>query len=203
MISCSLLITMYIGLQLLTIPEEKIPGWLNIFKEYPVLNQGTYEGVKENFKKYSQEPHCIFLIAKTDDHQVAAIATGIPLTAAYPGDAELFKKNNIDPSRYFHINDLTVLPQYRNQGFGLKLYKKLKKKARLWGYKGMCLCTIEREENHPLKPLHYKDPETFWKHLGFSKTSLIVKEAWPTIMDAQGTVAMYESKLFLWTQELE
>lgn len=69
----SLMITVYIGLQITSIPQELLPGWLDIYKEYPILNEGTIEGVKDSFKKVSEEPHSIFLIAKTDDHSVAAI----------------------------------------------------------------------------------------------------------------------------------
>ncbi len=197
----SLIITMYIGLQILNIPESILPGWLNIFKEYPILNQGTFEGVKDNFKKFSQEPHCTFLIAQTNDHTVIAIATGIPLLA-YSYEAELFEKNNLDPSDFFHINDVIVLSQYQNKGIGSKLYKKLEKKARFWGYKKICLCTVERKEDHPLKPTNFKDPAIFWQRLGFSKTSLTIKESWPTIMDEQGTVEMHENTLTFWTKEL-
>lgn len=196
----SLIITAYIGLQIINIPEEALPGWLNIFKEYPILNQGSVEGVKDSFKQISEESHSVFLIAKTDDHPVVGIATGIPL--AYVGEAEFFEKNDLNLSDYFHINDVIVLPQYRNQGIGLKLYKKLEKKARSWGYKGLSLCTIEHAENHPLKPLDYKNSDSFWQRLGFSKTSLETKEAWPTIMNEQGKIEMCENTLIWWFKEL-
>lgn len=104
---------------------------------------------------------------------------------------------------YFHINDLIILPQYRSKGIGSALYKKLEKKARLWGYKAICVCTMEVKDNHPLKPLGYRNPDSFWERLGFSKTSLITKESWPTIMDEQGNVEMYENTLEWWIKELK
>jgi len=197
----SLIITAYLGLQIINIPEEALPGWLNIFKEYPILNQGTVEGVKDSFKKISEEPHSVFLIAKEDDHPVIGIATGIPL--AYLSEVELFEKNDLKLSDYFHINDVIVLPQYRKKGIGLKLYKKLEKNAGSWGYKALSLCTIEHEENHPLKPLDYKNPDLFWQRLGFVKTSLKTKESWPTIMDKQGKIGQYEHTLIWWIKELK
>lgn len=114
----------------------------------------------------------------------------------------MFEENNLKPSDYFHIGEVIVLPKYRNKGIGLKLYKKMEKKARRWGYKGISLCTVEREEDHPLKPLNYKGPDSFWEKLGFSKISLISKETWPTIMDEQGKVEEFENKLEWWVKEL-
>lgn len=200
----SLLFTIFIGAQLLGIPENVIPGWLNIFKEYPILNQGSSEGVKNSFAKYSQEPHCAIVIAKTDNDMVAGIATGLPLLSYYETFAsnQLFQKSDLEPSHYYLFNDLIILPQYRNQGVGSKLCKKLEKKAKLWGYKALCTTTIEHDENNPLKPAHYKHSSNFWQHVGFTKTSLKIKESWPTIVDAQGNFEMREHTLAFWIKEL-
>ncbi len=204
MLSSLMITAAYIGLQILSIPQTVLlPGWLNIYKEYPILNQGTIEGVNASFAKVSKEPHCVFLIAKTDEYPVAGIATGIPL-AAYDDNAEYFKEKGLDPSDYFHINDAIILPPYQNKGIGSKLYKKLEKKARLWGYKGISVCTVKREKDHPLRPLQYKSSKKFWKRLGFTKVSLITKEAWPTIIDDRGAVEeQYENTLVWWTKELK
>ena len=200
----SFFITLFLGAQLLDIPENILPAWLTLYKEYPILCKGTAEGVKNNFVKYSEEPRCVILVAETDDHTMAGIATGIPLTTYTFDNAtdELFHKSNLDPSDYYLINDLIIFPEYRIKGLATKLYKKLEKKAKSWGYKGVCLSTIEHRDNHPLKPSNYYDPALFWRHLGFSQTSIKVKESWPTIVDAQGKIEMYQHTLSFWIKKL-
>jgi len=198
----SFLITLFLGIQLLEIPENIMPAWLTLFKEYPILNHGTSESVRSNLQYFSKEPHCAVLIAETDDHIMAGLATGIPLVA-YPYETELFQKSNLDPSDFYHINDLIVSPRYRKQGIASKLYKKLEKQVTSWGYTKICLCTIEHEDNHPLKPINFYDSTIFWQHQEFSKTSLKIKESWPTIIDEQGMVEMYEHTLVFWIKELK
>lgn len=201
----NILFTLFLGLQLLEIPENIIPAWLTIFKEYPILNNGTPEGVKRSLKKFSSEPHCAIVIAETLDHNVSGIATGIPLVSYYNEREinELFKKARLDPFEFYHINDLVVLPEYRQQGIASKLCKELENQAQTWGYTKICLCTIEHNKNHPLKPSNYYDPALFWRYQGFSQTSMKIKESWPTIMDECGNTEMHEHSLIFWVKDLK
>jgi GNAT superfamily N-acetyltransferase len=196
------MITLFLGTQLLNFPDHYFPGWLALFKEYPILNQGTVEGVKDQFEKFSQESHFAVLISETDERILTGLLTGIPLAAYY--EPELFQKNNLDPAELFLINDLIVLPGYRKQGIASKLYNKLEKKAsKLWGYKKICVCTIDHKDDHPLKPSNYHDSASFWKQQGFSMTSIKIEESWPTIIDDQGNVEMCEHTLTFWYKDLE
>jgi hypothetical protein len=197
-------ITLFLGTQLLTISDHYLPEWVTLFKQYPILNQGTIEGVKYQFEKYSKEPHCAVLICETADHILTGLITGIPLSAYYFDQVEFFKKNNINPNQYYLINDLAVSLQNQNQGIGSKLYKRLiKKVVKPLGYKKICVCTIDHEEQHPLKPSHYTDSSLFWKCKGFAMTSIKIKESWPTLINNQGDSEMREHTLTLYIKNLE
>lgn len=198
-----ILITLFLGAQLLNFPDHFLPPWIALFKEYPILNHGTEEGVKNKFKEFSQEPHCAVIVAHENNQIITGLIAGIPLKA-YPNETELFQKNNLEPSHFYHINDLIIAPEYRKRGIATKLYKKLEKRVQQWGYKKMCLCIIEHKEDHPLKPLSYYDETHFWRHQGFVPTSIKIKESWPTLVDNEGTVdEMYEHTLVFFTKELQ
>ena len=57
------------------------------------------------------------------------------------------------------------------------------------GYRNLCFLTVDREDNHPLKPPHYKNVRRT-KKFGFTKTALKVEVAWPTITKNSGVMSV-------------
>lgn len=195
MASSGLLITLYLGMQILGISEDLPLAWINTFKEYPYLFKATFEESKQYFEYFaSHEQGAVF--KATVKNNFAGFLTGVPLITIddhCKGIIELFKNENLNPKNFYYLRDVIILPAYRNQGIMKILIAKFQEYAQSLGYKGICLVTSEREENHPLKPSNYRDIDEVWKHLGFTKTSIKMNYVWQTIIDEKGNSELREN----------
>jgi hypothetical protein len=113
------------------------------------------------------------------------MASGIPLARSsevIPGAIEIFKKDKINVIEYYYLGEFIVRHEYRNQGIFSRLFFEACEISKNLGYKNICLMTVDREDQHPLKPSAYRNTDELWKKLGFFKTNLKLIQEWPTIM---------------------
>ena len=194
----SLLITLFLGAQLTGLSDALLPPWLAAFAEYPLLVKGNIEGGENYLQIFSKEEQSAVAMATIDD-KLAGFLVGLPLDK-YPFSTELHDFNDVDQP-FYYLSDSVVLPAYRKQGIVEKLFHSLLEKVQSWNYKKMCIATVVREEDHPLKPEGYSH-DLIWQQLGFEKTSVQVKALWPTIVDQQGSVEERENTLEVLVREL-
>lgn len=173
------------------------------FKKFPYLYVGNIETETKYLTGYSQDDYSIFAIAFCNN-EIVGITTGIPLlsTAGVTTDMpEIFKKNGIDPSDYYYCGEFIVLPQYRGRGIAKKLFTAQVNYAKQCGYKNLFLMTVDREENHPLKPHDYISTDSLWEKFGFVKTNMKLQQAWPTIL-ADNNIVNADNVLSFWVKKL-
>jgi len=176
---------------------------LDYFKEYPYLYFGTSSSERKYLSTYMSHQKGAVAIAKYKD-DVVGFLTGVPLLAFN----EMAKKIQLmfhDPNTllddYFYFGDVIVSPQYRSHGLATRLFSKFDTAIQQWGFKNACLLTIVREENHPLKPKHYKVTNSLWNHLGFLKTPVKIKIQWPTIQ-VNGEIKDEVNVLDFWSKKI-
>lgn len=173
------------------------------FKEFPYLYSGNMNIEKDYLSCYAKDEHGLFLIA-FDGNKVIGVASGIPLaksTETVPGALEIFNKNNVNTKDFYYFGEFIVCPQYRNKGIFSKLFFEECELVKKLGYKNACLMTVDREKDHPSKPLDYRNTDEIWAKFGFEKTNYRLTQQWPTIMP-DGTVVNIQHSLSFWIKEL-
>ncbi len=129
--------------------------WLEIFREYPYLYDGHQEVELNYLKTYAEAPDiCVILVH--DAGAIVGAATGMPfihegeqMLAAIAGSQ--FSMENI-----YYVGELLFYPAYRNKGLGLQLLGQLEQQIRSLGrYRQLVCATVERPDDHPLKPEGY------------------------------------------------
>ncbi len=172
------------------------------FKNFPYLYAGTMDAERKYLSSYAKDKKSIFTLAYCD-HELAGIATGIPLLSnanILPGVQELFEQHGLKPQDYYYVGELIVLDKYRNQHIGSNLLLAQSRYVQSLNYKSLCLMTVEREDNHPLKPENYHSTDRLWQKLGYTKTTMQMRFKWPTIT-ADGSIMEMEHRLSFWIKQ--
>jgi hypothetical protein len=177
---------------------------IDAFKEYPYLYDGEFEYEKNYVHGYVTNKMGMIAIAKVDGN-LAGVSTGIPLISESEivSDAQkVFSQNNINIEDYYYYGEIIILPQFRGRGITTMLYSAQDNLVRQWGFKHVCILTVVRENDHPLKPNNYKSPDDIWKRLGFFKNNLTTNYHWPTIQ-ADKSVIDTKNTLEFWIKPLQ
>lgn len=177
---------------------------IDVFREYPYLYEGEEEYERKYIHGYTTDKRAMIAIAKVDN-VVAGISTGIPLISESDivADAKkVFSQANINIGDYYYYGEVIILPQFRGLGIAKMLFSAQDTLIEKWGFKQVCILTVVREHNHPLKPINYKSPDGMWEHLGFFRNKITTNYHWPTIQ-ADNTVRDVTNTLEFWTKHLK
>jgi len=201
----SFLINVILGMQIMNYMVIVPEIILNTFKEYPYLHSPTIEEKKDYIGWFARHKKSM-LVVSTKDEKIAGFITGIPMKALrdyIPSIEDLCTKNSIKIKDCYYCGDVIVLPDFQKQGVCSALFSAFENKVASMGYKCISLITSVREADHPLKPKNYRDPEAIWEHYGFRKTSLVITNMQPTVIDAAGTVKDIENSFIFWVKEIQ
>lgn len=201
----SLFINVVLGMQIMNYIDIVPEIILNTFKEYPYLHSPSLEEKKEYVSWFADHTEGMLIICQ-DKQKLAGFITGVPIQAVRDFVVDinsLFQKHGFNSDDYYYCGDVIVLPDYQKQGVCSTMFTLFEQQVESWGYKGITLITSIREENHPLKPKEYRDSESIWQHYGFEKTSIVIKNFQPTVIDAKGTVADRENSFAFWVKKFE
>ncbi len=175
---------------------------LTEFREFPYLYVGNLESEKKYLRSYSEIKGSALALAFSDE-EVVAIATGTPLLSdveAVPGAAEIFLQHGFVSKDFYYFGEFIVKPHFRHKGITKKLLSELTNYVKSLGYNNICIMTVDREINHPLKPVDYQDSANIWEKLGFIKTMMKIHIKWPTI-SLDNKVEMQDNSLSFWIRD--
>jgi GNAT superfamily N-acetyltransferase len=143
---------------------------LEIFKEYPYLYQGQRSDELDYLGTYVEAPDASVVLAY-DGNTAAGAVTGMPLVqdarmlAAFTGAA-------FPLSQVYYIGELLFRPEYRNSGLGQKLLAVLENHiGSLGSYSKLTCATVERPDDHPIRPHDYIPITRFLARTGFARLS--------------------------------
>ena len=199
------IITIVLGLSIMQYVPPVADIILNTFKEYPYLHAPTLEEKKEYVAWFAHDSEGMIVLAQ-EDQQLCGLITGIPMKAVkkyMPTIDTLFQGININSDDFYYCGDVIVVPTYRAQKLCSTMFSTFEDRVKAWGFKGLMLITSVREENHPLKPKEYRDASLIWQHYGFEKTSVIIHNVQPTVIDAQGTIQDEENSFVFWIKKFQ
>ena len=168
---------------------------ITIFKEYPYLYDGNLDYERKYLSRYGNISDSILLLVRNKEGILGA-ATGIPLINDEPEFTEPFKDKNLD--EIFYIGELMIRKDNRSKGIGTLLLKNMLDLIDKNQFKTVCLYTVYRGNNHPLKPDFYQSPDSLWRKFGFEKhSSYIVYFSWRDL----GNVVETEKPMNVWIKD--
>jgi GNAT superfamily N-acetyltransferase len=144
---------------------------LDIFPEYPYLYQGRREDELTYLGTYSEAPDA-GVILSYDGLTVIGAATGMPLIHEDAQMLDAFSGTTFPLGEVYYVGELLFRPAYRNCGLGRKLLERLESHIRSLGrYCRLTCATVERPEDHPLRPRDYIPITRFLARTGFTRLS--------------------------------
>lgn len=140
---------------------------LDIFREYPYLYHGRREDELHYLAGYATAPDACVILAR-DGSSVIGAATGMPLVHE---DAQLrapFAGTGLYLDGIYYVGELLFQPAYRNCGLGRKLLGQMASKVRSFGrFRTLTCATVERPDDHPLRPGDHVPISRFLGRTGF------------------------------------
>ncbi len=171
---------------------------ITIFREYPYLYKGSQESEATYLQAYAEAPDaCVFVVR--DGETIIGAVTGVPLSREPASFTASFAGSPFPLDSVYYLGELLFLPAYRGQGLGSRLMNEFGEHVRALGrYRYLAGATIERPENHPLRPDGYHPIDGLMINAGFTKhPELKVTLPWP---DLDGNIT--ENTMVFWVKEL-
>lgn len=142
---------------------------LDIFRDYPYLYQGRREDELTYLGTYAEVPDACVILAY-DGNTIVGAATGMPLVHEDARMLEAFAGTALPLSEVYYVGELLFLPAYRNHGLGRKLLARLERQIRSLGrYRTFTCATVERPDDHPVRPRDYIPITRFLARTGFAR----------------------------------
>ena len=140
---------------------------LVIFPEYPYLYQGRREDELTYLATNAEEADACVILAYNGLTVIGAV-TGMPLVHEDAQVLDAFAGTTFPLNEVYYVGELLFRPAYRNCGLGQKLLAKLGNHIRsLSRYRSLTCATVERPEDHLLRPSNYIPISRFLARTGF------------------------------------
>jgi GNAT superfamily N-acetyltransferase len=140
---------------------------LDIFREYPYLYEGRRQDELNYLGSYATAADaCVILVH--DGAAVVGAATGMPLIHEDAQMQGAFAGTTLPLEEIYYIGELLFRPAYRNCGLGQKTLASLESHVRSLGsHRTLTCATVERPDDHPLRPEGYTPIARFLARTGF------------------------------------
>lgn len=127
---------------------------LDIFLEYPYLYDGNRDDELKYLGSYAEAPDSCVILAHVGDAVIGAV-TGMPLIHEDDRIRDAFAGALFPLNETYYVGELLFRPDYRNCGLGRRLLARLESHIRSLGYRRLTCATVERPDDHSLRPHDY------------------------------------------------
>jgi hypothetical protein len=172
---------------------------IEIFRNFPYLYDGSMDYEENYLKTYTECPETCVIMA-LDGEKVVGASTGIPMTFESENFQLPFKSHGFNIGEVFYCGESVLLDAYRGQGLYKNFIFGREKHAKSLGrFKWIGFCSVQRDQNHPLRPAGYEPLDGIWNHYGYRKHPEIeATYSWKDIDQADET----EHKLVFWLKSI-
>jgi GNAT superfamily N-acetyltransferase len=189
----------YKGKEISAVIENLAALRIQVFREFPYLYEGDHDFEYQYLNKYV-ESKCSFIFTVWDEGKLVGASTCIALCDEAPEVIEPFDKACLNLDSIIYFGESILLKDYRNKGYGKLFMKERFEFAQSFSWcKEVYFCSIDRPENHPLKPNGYKNLHEFWLTQGFNPTNLSSVFVWKDINESVES----EKKMNFWIKSIQ
>ena len=140
-------------------------------RSIPICIKGRSEDELTYLGTYAEAPDACVILAY-DGLTVIGAATGMPLIHEDAQMLDAFAGTTFPLNEVYYVGELLFRPAYRNCGLGQKLLDRLESHIRSLGrYRRLTCATVERPDDHPLRPRDYIPITRFLARTGFVRLS--------------------------------
>lgn len=170
-----------------------------VFRDYPYLYEGSVAYEWGYLQTYLQSERS-FLFAVYDGDKMVGATTCIPLQDETAEVRKPFEDAGFDIGTICYFGESILLSAYRGHGLGHRFFDEREAHARnLGAFETCCFCSVDRGDNHPLKPSDYRPNDAFWLKRGYHKEPALQSTMeWP---DLGETISTPKTMIF-WTKPL-
>jgi GNAT superfamily N-acetyltransferase len=138
-----------------------------VFRDWPHLYEGDGRYDTEHLEALAASPRSALIIAYDGGMPVGA-STCLPLEGAMANYQAPFLARGWPLERFFYLAESVLLPAYRGQGIGEAFFARREAHIRAASTCDFaCFCTIQRPEDHPLRPPATTSLDAFWRRRGY------------------------------------
>jgi GNAT superfamily N-acetyltransferase len=148
---------------------------IEIFEEYPYLYNGDFDYEQVFLYSYVHAKHAAVVLA-FDGKDVVGASTCIALDESDIFIQFPFIAKGYDISKGVYFEESVLKKQYRNQGTGVRFFEEREKwaanyfkKKNITKERFTTFCSINRPDDHPLRPKDYQNLEKFWGNREYEK----------------------------------
>ncbi|MES2607121.1 MAG: hypothetical protein V4544_00060 [Pseudomonadota bacterium] len=171
---------------------------LKYFRVYPYLCEGTREEEMTSVRRYIDSASGHILVLKDENDNFGGFLTGISiLESSYSSE---FSAVLPCPEKAFYIGELIFAESFRGRD-GIQKCLEYFHLIKEMGYESVCCITVQRAEDHPLKPDKYRDVSVLCKVLGFKKIEQTITISWPVIQ-SDGIALPMGNIMNIWVRDL-
>lgn len=169
-----------------------------VFRAWPYLYDGTMPSEADTMSGFAQSKTSGLVIA-FDGTEAVGASTCIHMPEEDEHVTEPFRAVGIDLGTICYFGESVLLPEYRGQGIGVRFFELREAHARTMpGVTISTFCSVERPDNHPLRPDDAVLLDGFWRKRGYAPTGLSCHMLWKQI-DSIGKV---DNTLHFWSKTI-
>jgi GNAT superfamily N-acetyltransferase len=142
---------------------------ITVFREFPYLYDGSLEYERDYLHTYLDSPDSLVVLA-FDGETLVGATTCLPLRDEGPEFQAAFVENGYDIASICYFGESILLPAYRSQGIGKTFFARREAHAAsLPGIRYTTFCAVDRPQDHPLRPAHYRPLDGLWQQQGYTR----------------------------------
>ncbi|MEL0438272.1 GNAT family N-acetyltransferase [Phycobacter sp. K97] len=148
---------------------------IEVFRAWPYLYDGDLAYERSYMQSYRGSTRAV-VVGAFDGSRLVGAATGTPLADHADDFAAAFAGTDIDLATVFYCAESVLLPEYRGQGAGHGFFDAREAHAHAHGFSKSAFCSVQRPEDHPLRPDDYAPLDPFWRKRGYAPLPGVVAE---------------------------
>jgi len=173
------------------------------FSHFPYLYVATVEEDAEYSQGYASEENALFCIA-FDNKDVIGLYSGAPFNSNISFLQDWKKRifqDGLDLNDSYYSGELILEKEWRKRGVGTQLMNRFLKEVKGMNYKSVAGVTVNRSQDHTLRPKNYQDTDDIWPKYGLQRTNITLPVEYPT-RQGDGSVRNEKNILSLWVKSL-
>lgn len=173
------------GKEIATILEDLGRLRIAVFRDFPYIYEGNTEYELDYLAIYPRSERSL-VFAVYDGEQLVGATTCLPLSDEFEAIIKPFEWVGIDPDTVMYFGESVLLPTYRGQGLGHRFFDERERFARELGFEITAFCSVNRPEDHPLRPAGYRSNDAFWQKRGYvPDPEIVCSMSWPDLGETE------------------
>lgn len=152
---------------------------IQTFFEYPYLYNGSLDYEMTYLNRYVKSSRSLFF-GLWDQHTLIGATTGLPLADEDFAFQKPFVDQKINVDNIFYFGESLLKKEYRGQKLGHLFFDVRENYAiQTLKFSTTCFCSVQRPDDHPLRPADDRTHDQFWLKRGYKKQEqLLTQLSW-------------------------